>query len=140
MINKEIGQNIKRYRKERKMTQQKLGELIGKSASSVQKYENGITDISIDTLIRIGQVLEVKNIDLVGSDYEMFGMELNAYAKIINHEDSLFSDGVLISDENLLRYFHLLNIDGKREAILRVQELQYIPKYKGPSGDSPFEP
>lgn len=64
-----IGMNIKKYRKG-KFTQQELADKIGKTESSIRKYEKGLVTIPLDVLNRIATVLEVKVADLMGiSDY-----------------------------------------------------------------------
>lgn len=42
---KKIGLKIKENRKKLKLTQKELGEKIGKTESSIQKYEKGLTQI-----------------------------------------------------------------------------------------------
>lgn len=54
-----IGQNIKKYRKEKKLTQPELGSLIGKSESSIRKYESENVIPSIDILKSISEALDV---------------------------------------------------------------------------------
>ena len=49
-ISKEIGQNIRRTRKMRKITHQQLAQAIGKSQSAISKYESGEIAVDIDTL------------------------------------------------------------------------------------------
>lgn len=61
--------NIKKYRKG-KFTQQELADQIGKTESSIRKYEKGLVTIPLDVLNRIANALEVKVADLMGiSDY-----------------------------------------------------------------------
>ncbi len=54
-----IGDNIKRYRKENKISQAKLAELIGKSKSSIEKYEANKVQPSLDTLKTISSHLNI---------------------------------------------------------------------------------
>ena len=64
-----IGMNIKKYRKG-KFTQQELADKIGKTESSIRKYEKGLVTIPLDVLNRIATALEVEVSDLMGiSDY-----------------------------------------------------------------------
>lgn len=64
-----IGMNIKKYRKG-KFTQQELANKIGKTESSIRKYEKGLVTIPLDVLNKIATALEVKVADLMGiSDY-----------------------------------------------------------------------
>lgn len=58
-ISKEIGQNIRRTRKMRKITHQQLAQAIGKSQSAISKYESGEIAVDIDTLYAIANALQV---------------------------------------------------------------------------------
>lgn len=53
-----IGEKIKKIRKENKITQTELANLIGKTPSSIQKYEYGLTSIPLEVLEKISNVLK----------------------------------------------------------------------------------
>ena len=90
MDDNKIGMNIKKYRKG-KFTQQELADKIGKTESSIRKYEKGLVTIPLDVLNRIATALEVKVADLMGiSDY------LDEVEKEI-HETSPYNDKWIIS-------------------------------------------
>ena len=59
-----IGNNLRRLRKLRGMSQQKLGEIIGMSYQQIQKYELGYNRIAALTLLRISEAL--------GYDFRLF--------------------------------------------------------------------
>ena len=65
MINEKIGNNIKKWRKLKKLTQQELGEKIDKTLSSIQKYEKGNVRIPIDVLSNIAKALNITIDDLL---------------------------------------------------------------------------
>lgn len=52
-----IGEKIKSIRKEKKITQTELANLINKTPSSIQKYEYGLTSIPFEVLEKISKVL-----------------------------------------------------------------------------------
>lgn len=54
-----IGENIKKYRKEKGLTQKELADKIGKDFSTVQKYELNISQPPIDVLNRIADTLDI---------------------------------------------------------------------------------
>lgn len=60
-----VGENIKRIRKEKGLTQKKLGELCGIAESNIRKYENGKQNPKIETIKKIATALycEVSDID-----------------------------------------------------------------------------
>lgn len=66
----DIGQNIKAKRKEAKMTQADLARHIGKTESSVRKYEKGLVSIPADILELIANALGTTTIDLMGIQWE----------------------------------------------------------------------
>ena len=63
-----IGDNIKKYRKEKKLTQKELGEMINRSTISIRKYESGSIKPSIDVLHSLTKALNVTVYDLVTED------------------------------------------------------------------------
>lgn len=54
-----VGNNIKKYRKEKGLTQLELGQSINKSESTIRKYESGAVNITMDTLSKIAAILGV---------------------------------------------------------------------------------
>lgn len=56
---KTFGRNIRTYRQLKKLSQQKLGELLGFSARTVSDWECGNTEPDIKTIKAIVKVLEV---------------------------------------------------------------------------------
>lgn len=64
--NKITGNNIKKYRKIKKITQAELANSTGKSLSTIQKYEAGDVTIPINILDNIAEVLGVSFYDIAG--------------------------------------------------------------------------
>lgn len=62
-----IGKNIKKYRKEKGMTQKELAEKINKSTITIRKYEANDTTPPIDVLGQIATILQVPIDILIGS-------------------------------------------------------------------------
>jgi HTH-type transcriptional regulator / antitoxin HipB len=55
-----IGQTIKEIRKERNLTQEQLGELVGVKKAQISKIENSLTDARFDTIIKVFKALNVR--------------------------------------------------------------------------------
>ena len=55
-----VGQRIKKIRKSKKYTQEKLAELIGIEPQSLSYMETGQLSPSPDTLQKLGEILNVK--------------------------------------------------------------------------------
>lgn len=63
-----IGKNIKSSRADRGFSQSDLGALINTDKQNISKIENGNTNITISTLVKIANALEVNSSDLLCSD------------------------------------------------------------------------
>lgn len=55
-----LGQTIKQVRKERNLTQEQLGELVGVKKSQISKIENSLTDARLDTILKVFKALNAK--------------------------------------------------------------------------------
>ena len=60
-----IGDNIRKYRKIKNITQKELGETIGISNTYLSDIETGRTNPSIKTLKKIAKGLEIKYMELL---------------------------------------------------------------------------
>ena len=57
---KKIGKLIKAARKQRNLTQKELGEILGLAESTVTNYEAGRQNLTLDTLDKIAEALQVE--------------------------------------------------------------------------------
>ncbi len=129
-----VGENIKRIRKEKGLTQKKLSELSGINEAQIRRYELGGKNANpkIETIQKIAQALEVYTYDLLFDEKTAHEMEQQDFAEISMR---FINDGILdlpdddISGEILLRNFNRLNRLGKAEAFKRIGELTYVPSY-----------
>ena len=53
-----IGKAIKQTRKERNLTQEELGKLIGVQKAQISRIENNASNVTIDTLLRVFTALK----------------------------------------------------------------------------------
>ena len=54
-----FGENIKKYRLMKKLSQQKLGEMLGFSARTVSDWECNNTEPNIETIKKLIQILDI---------------------------------------------------------------------------------
>jgi len=66
-----IGQMIKQTRKERKLTQEQLGKIVGVKKSQISKLENNANSATIETIVRVFKALKAEiNFKVkLGNDY-----------------------------------------------------------------------
>ena len=55
-----LAEQIKQLRKERNLTQEQLGELVGVQRAQISKMENNTGNVTISTLIKIFGALKAK--------------------------------------------------------------------------------
>ncbi len=55
-----IGKAIKQTRKERNLTQQELGELVGVQKSQISRLEKHTSNVTMDTLLRVFTALKAR--------------------------------------------------------------------------------
>lgn len=55
-----IGEMIKVTRKERNLTQEELGKLVGVQKAQISKLENGSTNVTVATMLKVFDALKTK--------------------------------------------------------------------------------
>jgi len=55
-----VGRAIKQTRKERNLTQEELGKLIGVQKAQISRLENKTSNVTMDTLLRVFTALEAR--------------------------------------------------------------------------------
>ena len=55
-----LGQMIKTTRKERNLTQEQLGQLLGVQKAQISRLENSANSASIDTILKVFQALKAE--------------------------------------------------------------------------------
>lgn len=116
---KKIGEKIKKARKEKKITQKQLAELIEKTESSIRKYEKGLIQIPGDVLEKIAKVLDISLFNLIldesianlwnfKEDYLREDMTIR-YEKLEEIEKKVFAKLLSIFSTDLQEYFKLLS-------------------------------
>ena len=96
-----IGENIKKYRKIKKMSQSQLGNIVGMSYQQIGQYENGKRSPKIATIKKIAAALGVSVEDIYDrSDYVDKNNGAKAIKVFIPHAEIR----VYVTDEMLKDY------------------------------------
>ena len=104
-----LGENIKFYRKQKKMTQADLAEALGVFSTTISSWEVGRNKPLIDKIEMMANLFEVKKSELLGETLEVFTPELTKkderdiqkdIAKMIQElDDGLYSKDTAEYDE-----------------------------------------
>lgn len=158
-----LGERIQKYRKDAGLTQRELSERIGKTFSSVQKYELGLTEPPMSVIEKIAIALKIPVAQLVGweevtQQRQESGISIEDIAlefdippeilyqwekspELVNPEfiskyQQVFQMLEQIKNKNaLIAAFDSLNKTGQQEAVKRIEELTEIPKYQKKKDD-----
>nr|DAG12784.1 MAG TPA: hypothetical protein [Caudoviricetes sp.] len=122
MDSKNIGLNIKRIREDRKISQKKLGELVGKSESAVGNYETGSTDIPCSALLSIAEVLECGPEEFFGVKHDDFNPL--AELRIYTQEDRQAVSGILVKNGYTVRQIKVPREKGKSNYLCLQAKLE----------------
>lgn len=146
-----IGSNIRLFREKMNLTQKELADLSGLTYENIKDYEECKKNASLDDLKKIAAALNINELELDNQIFYAYN-DNNVYKTIIANnkiydakdekinDDYIYCVGdIAVSDKNLLKEFHALNLDGKAEAIKRVSELKFVDKYTNPDFDPPFK-
>lgn len=101
--------NIKKLRKEKKLTQQELADKIGVSVRMYSEYENETTDIGIKKLQNIAESLQCSILDLINTpkaylpseDIIRIASEPNSLEELLQFQKQVIKD--LNKDKEELR-------------------------------------
>lgn len=138
-----IGDNIKSLRKQKGMTQKQLADASGLVDSTLRTYELGKANPKPTTVTRIAEALGVSIAELYGVDW----IGATAIAKDSGDISAMYQSilsnqgGALSIDDpegiQLLTAFMSLNSFGRQEAVKRIKEMLFVPKYQK-RGDDDF--
>ena len=123
-----IGENIRKIRKEKGLTQKKLGELCEMNEVQIRQYELGKANPKIETAMRIANALNVDIGDLADTD-ELAMIDIKENPEKWGLSSSIQNRS---NDIDIMKHYNKLNTLGKGEAEKRVEELTEIPRYTKP--------
>lgn len=119
-----IGEKIRVLRKNKGLTQKKLGELSGTSETTIKQYESGKRTPQLEQLVKIADTFLVP-VDFFTTDWE-------SALKKENWKTTEEERRIIAQEHDLLRHYRSLNTEGRKEARKRVQELTEIFRYMKP--------
>ncbi len=99
-----LAENIRAFRKERKLTQERLSEILGVTVAAVSKWESAQTTPDLGLLVEMAKLFETSVDVLVGYTWEKSGLErtLDELSHFILKED--FEAGFAAAEKALLKY------------------------------------
>jgi transcriptional regulator with XRE-family HTH domain len=118
-LKKSTGKLIKEHRKKKKLSQTRLGELIDRKLSTVQKYESGEITPPFDVILRMASILEIDLTSLLqGADTHL---EIIKKLELKDPKD----EKIEMLEMQMARQIKLINAFREREEeyMLRIEDL-----------------
>lgn len=129
-----MGKQIQKYRKEKRLTQRELAEKCGVATGTIQQYELGKRQPRLEQLRVISNALGIALYQLTDGDYSSFSPEelqkdfLKTAIQLDDFHEMIAAKA--LEEENvLLADFRILNEKGRKEAQKRVSELTELKRY-----------
>lgn len=128
-MKKTIGEQIKRLRKNKMLTQEKLAELVGCSRSAIINYENGLREPQFETLDNIAIALGRVNKYFQVADSVLENLSTEELIEELKRRDVNKKKGGIIMNEDIERAREIVKTlrsgaDCDRESL--IEELREI--------------
>ncbi|MGN1181991.1 MAG: helix-turn-helix domain-containing protein [Faecalibacillus sp.] len=94
------GERIKKLRKERGLTQQELGQMLGVQKSAIAKYENGrVPNLKKETIAKLAEIFHVTPNYLLGLDdpvtpFHSHNIDIPLYSDVCCGEGMFVEDNI----------------------------------------------
>lgn len=140
-----IGDKIKDSRKKQKITQKKLAEMTGIAEITIRQYEANKYNPKIENLKKISSALNTNIGEFLNTNQPLQEYHTESNSSITNTLTTKDNDNVLLQTElhvyssqtadisklndALQKYYSMLNLKGKNEAVKRISELTAFPQY-----------
>ena len=133
-----IGQQLKKHRSAKKLTQAELAEKVGCATITIRQYENDSRTPGLGMLQKLAYALGVRMEDLTGletfdtgADFDKRRKELLSQAQTAGDSaDSLAIINTTDLRACICNVLDQLNEEGQKKAAERVAELAEVPKYR----------
>ena len=123
-----IGHNLKKIRKSKRLTQEKLSEITQISMASIQRYESGKRQPNIQTINKIAEALGVPVSEILGTNVTTndIGTKIISAQTIsdVSHEELAKRTGI---DEQQLRIIKSGQINPTTEELNKIATALNLP-------------
>lgn len=108
-----IGEKIKKYRKEFGITQKELADKLNLKSSTISKYENNQISPSIEILLEISKILNIDIVNIIAEDKSTYIFNDNILKILIEQRDNKIK-GNLYHNTQIQLSYNSNRIEGSR--------------------------
>ena len=116
-----LGEKIKKYREEKKMTQVEVAEVLGVKPATISKYEAGTLEPNIESLKRLAELFEVSVDELLKED-EFDVSKINVL-EVLREQKEMKLKGNLYHNTQIIFAYNTNHIEGSQ---LTEDQTRYI--------------
>ena len=118
-----LGDKIKLYRENKKMTQNDIADVLEVSAATVSKYESGALEPSIESLKRLAELFEISIDELLNDQEEKFDVSKINVLDILREQKEMKLKGNLYHQTQISFAYNTNHIEG---STLTEDQTRYI--------------
>ena len=118
-----IGNKIKQYREENKMTQKDIAEILEVEAGTISKYESGMIEPNIESLKRLAETFHITVDELVKEDEEKFDVSKINILEVLREQKEMKLKGNLYHQTQVSFAYNTNHIEG---STLTEDQTRYI--------------
>ena len=116
-----LGEKIKKYREEKKMTQMEVAEVLGVRPATISKYEAGALEPNIESLKKLAELFEV-SVDKLLKEDEFDVSKINVL-KVLREQKEMKLKGNLYHNTQIIFAYNTNHIEGSK---LTEDQTRYI--------------
>lgn len=118
-----LGDNIKKYREENKMTQRDIAEILKVEPGTVSKYESGMLEPNIDSIKKLAETFGVTIDELLKDDEENIDISRINLLEILREQKEMKLNGNLYHNTQIMFAYNTNHIEGSK---LTEDQTRYI--------------
>ena len=116
-----LGEKIKKYREEKKMTQMEVAEVLEVKPATISKYEAGALEPNIESLKKLAELFEV-SVDELLKENEFDVSKINVL-KVLREQKEMKLKGNLYHNTQIIFAYNTNHIEGSK---LTEDQTRYI--------------
>lgn len=118
-----LGNKIKEYRENKKMTQNEIANILNVSAATISKYESGILEPNIESIKKLAEIFEVTIDELLRDDKDNFDILKINVLDILREQKEMKIKGNLYHNTQIIFAYNTNHIEGSK---LTEEQTRYI--------------
>ena len=118
-----LGEKIKKYRENKKMTQNEVAEVLGVKPATISKYETNTLEPNIESIKKLAEIFEISIDELLNDKGDEFDISKFNILDILREQKNMKLKGNLYHNTQITFAYNTNHIEGSR---LTEDQTRYI--------------